>query len=621
MVLFKRWAGRIASLPWAADVLSLAAGLVYLLLAIRYAHFMDVTMDEGTYLMKGLLYIKGIYTPFQDYGPLTNKMPLSYLIPGAAQAIFEPGLRTGRYFSIFLGLLMVLAIWLAARRLGGRWWAAAAVWALTGSLTNIMYFTIAISQVVTSCLLAWSFALTLGRQRSLWQLLAGGVFCALTVMVRQNMAPVVPLLVLYVFWEHGRRKGLWMMLAVIATLLFFHLLYWPNIMTIWRPYLPVSFRKLMPLLPQAMGAGGQPWARSYNFLTRLFVFWEGIRSNFPIFAGALLGWILWPRRKNWSSDERYKAAVILSVIYVILTALHMWVSIGKDECLYCYAGYLTFFYPAGILLVVVTVQEWMQKPGVLRVALVFLLILLFSTGIGYGAYQQLSDALMKIPVPRISNMQLQGGFTDLWRLLANKFGWSFESLQMMIPAAAGFLTGLGLLLLLGIYAFITRRQTGRLSPGYIGALAFFILGVLLSPGKIMAGWRSANLCSGDVIASHEAVGAHLAGLIPPGSLVYWENDISPLPLLYLPGVRIFPSQLNHWYTFLQGGDPDALERAGFWNAELASRWKKEADFLLMAERYVTARPAGDVQYDELSPSPETVPCRERSIIHIFRRVK
>ena len=81
--------------PWLAGLLTAAAFALYFIQAVIYAHSMDVTMDEGTYLMKGLLFIKGIYRPFQEFGPITNKMPLSYLIPGAAQAVFGPGLRTG----------------------------------------------------------------------------------------------------------------------------------------------------------------------------------------------------------------------------------------------------------------------------------------------------------------------------------------------------------------------------------------------------------------------------------------------------------------------------------------------------------------------------------------------
>ena len=617
----RRW----LAMPWVTGLLCLAAGAVYLLQAVSYAHSMDVTMDEGTYLMKGLLYVKGVYKPFQDYGPITNKMPLSFLIPGAAQLVFGPGLRTGRYFSIFLGLLLLAAVGLAGKRLAGRWGAVAAVWAVAASPTNIMYYTVAISQVLTACLLAWSLALTLGRGRSLWQLMLGAGLASLTVMTRQNMAPVVPLLLLYIFWENGWRKGLWSLLAAGLTLGIFHAMYWPGIMTLWTPYLPGFVTKLLRLAPGSLGGGVLAWQQSYDALTKWFVFWEGIRSNFPALAGAVITWILWQPRKKWGSDARFKAAVMLSLMLVTLTGLHIWASFGQGYCLFCYSGYLAFFNMTGFLLVIAAFPNWEKKPGFALSALGVLLVLLCMTGLGYGAYQQLGR-LMTLQVPRIRNLQLLGGTTDLWRLLTNKFGWSYDALQKLIPTAAGAAVGFALLAAALVVLLLLRRRHFRwVSYGYLAVLIFFLFGVVLSPGGWMAGWRALDTCGGDVIASHEAVGAHLAALIPPGSLVYWENDISPLPLLYIPDVRVFPSQLNHWYTYLEGGDPDQLERLGYWNYALAQRWKREADFLLVAERYVAnwapASGGDTVQYGELPPAPQTVPCRDRSIIHIFRRVK
>jgi branched-subunit amino acid ABC-type transport system permease component len=99
----------------------------FLAQAFIYAHQMPSKVDEGSFLIKGYDYVKGIYTPFQDYGPWTNNMPLAYYIPGVAQVIFGPGLRTGRYFAVFTAVMMLLATWLLLRRLKGKWWALAGV--------------------------------------------------------------------------------------------------------------------------------------------------------------------------------------------------------------------------------------------------------------------------------------------------------------------------------------------------------------------------------------------------------------------------------------------------------------------------------------------------------------
>ncbi len=53
-------------------------------------------------------------------------MPFAFLIPGTAQAVFGPGLLTGRLFAILMGLITLLALWWFVRRESGNWWAAAA---------------------------------------------------------------------------------------------------------------------------------------------------------------------------------------------------------------------------------------------------------------------------------------------------------------------------------------------------------------------------------------------------------------------------------------------------------------------------------------------------------------
>lgn len=78
-----------------------AAVLIFFTQAFSMARSFDVTMDEGTYLLKGFLYLKGDYTPFEDYGLWTNKMPLAFYIPGLAQYLFLPGLQTGGIFPFF----------------------------------------------------------------------------------------------------------------------------------------------------------------------------------------------------------------------------------------------------------------------------------------------------------------------------------------------------------------------------------------------------------------------------------------------------------------------------------------------------------------------------------------
>ena len=87
-----------------AEIWAAIAGVVYLAQLWFHTHTQVSNLDEGNYLYKGYLFATGQYFPFQDYGPRTNHMPLSFLIPGYVQKWFGPGLRSGRYLAWFLGL-------------------------------------------------------------------------------------------------------------------------------------------------------------------------------------------------------------------------------------------------------------------------------------------------------------------------------------------------------------------------------------------------------------------------------------------------------------------------------------------------------------------------------------
>jgi hypothetical protein len=128
---------RIKTVPWLADILAAIGGIIYFAQSWTFAHTQVSILDEGAYLLKGYLFATGKYWPFQDYGPWTNHMPLSFLIPGWVQVLFGPGLRTGRYFAIALGAVMLIGVWLVSRRFGNRWWSAALIWFLAVNIPII----------------------------------------------------------------------------------------------------------------------------------------------------------------------------------------------------------------------------------------------------------------------------------------------------------------------------------------------------------------------------------------------------------------------------------------------------------------------------------------------------
>ncbi|MBG7609669.1 MAG: glycosyltransferase family 39 protein, partial [Anaerolineae bacterium] len=176
-------------------------------------------------------------------------MPLSFLIPGYIQAWFGPGLRVGRYFSIVLGILMLLGLWIVVRRLSGRWWAVLGVWAVSLNPALIKIYSKATSQVLIACMLAWVLVLALGKKQRLWQLILAVILAGAMIVTRINMAPVLPLLIIYIFWERGRVYGILNLFIGLITIVILHGFFWPGILKMWSNWLPYPLGHFINPLP------------------------------------------------------------------------------------------------------------------------------------------------------------------------------------------------------------------------------------------------------------------------------------------------------------------------------------------------------------------------------------
>ena len=606
---------------WIAQALSVLGVIWYAVQSYRFAHTLISPLDEGNYLYKGWLFATGVYAPFQDYGVWTNKMPLAFLIPGWVQELFGAGLRTGRYFALVLGVLLMVALWLTTRRLAGHWWAAAVIWALALNPAMIKLYSMAISQGLVACMLAWSLYFLLGEKRKIWQILAGSLLAALMVLTRQNMVMVLPIALIYIFWQHGRRAG-WLALATMAIpVVVVHWMYWPNILQIWTPWLPKS---LTPFLDFArVSVGGTAGSKVGGSSDALWLsFWEGVRFHLLPLAGTLFAIICFPRRSDWKSGAQFKTSIFLIILMLVLTGMHLMAALGSDYCPYCSSLYLAFFSFVGLLVTAVSFSAWTRRLSIWRQALVTVLVLSLFTGIGFGGYQGLTG-LLTLQVPRVSGMQFLPGTTDLWRLLANKFDVSYKFLEIFLPAV--FLTLIGALFIsLGVALSATlRRRRILVSSGWLVITGFLALGLLLSPIPALAGAASNYDCDGsDIILAYEQAGAVLARQLPEGSTVYWHGGLSPVPLLYIPDIQIYPPQLNNWYNFRVGGNTDLILKRGGWNDVLSKKWLSEADYILVEDRNYRSSFWNAISpdiFDELTASAPIKTCTTGSQIRIFRR--
>ena len=167
---------------------------------------------------------------------------------------------------------------------------------------------------------------------------------------------------------------------------------------------------------------------------------------------------------------------------------------------------------------------------------------------------------------------------------------------------------------------VSKLPNGRKNSVAFGVITFILLGMLFSPSQLLAGEYNSYDCSQDVIPAYEAAGAQLAKVIPAGSSVYWVG-YSPVTLLYLPGIKIFPAQLHGEYSFRISDDDDALLKYGWWNQHLAEKWLNEADFVLVEARNLSRNDwltQALTDYDEVAVSgPQN--CQSDSFFYVFRR--
>ncbi|MFN8413220.1 MAG: glycosyltransferase family 39 protein [Anaerolineales bacterium] len=601
-----------------AELLALLGLLVYIVQSMIFAHTTPSNLDEGGYLYKGYLFATNVYHPFQPYGVWTNKAPLAFLIPGYVQLIFGAGLRTGRYLAVLEGILAVTGTWIVTRRMAGKWLAVAAVWVMALSPAVIKVYSVGASQPLVACLIAWMFVFSLGEERPTWQLIVSAILASVVILVRQNMIISLPLLLMYIFWQHGWQKGFWASFAGLFVFILGHVLYWPEILQIWLPWIPYVPASVQALVPSS-GGGQEIWRPDIDWPGRLLSLFQGFRWQFAVMVGVLFSFLLLPQREKWKNTTFTRAWVFLSIFFIGSVVLHSYASLSKDYCVFCFAPYFSFYSVSGIILIALCFKAWNLNPHWLVQLALILLVIIISGGTGYSTFEDTGKFFEDIPVPRIRGGQVLQGFTTLGETLGNKFLLDQSEVRKFSALGIGVLAGFFVILVgFTLYRWYFKK---KYNFGYVLANLFLLLGLVIS--QVLAGTQGAPDCKVDVIAANEAIGKYLNDVIPVKSKVYWDGGLSVAPLLYAPQAYIYPPQINDGYAYRTGGNTDELLRYGYWNDELASRWKAEADIIIIEEwryQYWKSFLTPD-KFAEFSRTPEGTSCLENTRLRIFKRVE
>jgi hypothetical protein len=602
-------------------IITILGAAIYIAKSIYFAHSVVSIGDEGAYLYKGLVFARGEFAPFEEYGYWTNKAPLAFLIPGYAQDLFGAGLREARYVALAVSFLMLGGIWVAAMRLGGPGWGAAAVWVYALSDANTSIYSQALSQGLVACMLAWMLVFVLGENRPRWQIFLGSILAVLIVMTRQNMIVLLPLSILYIFWNHGRSAGWSALITSGIFFLGFHALYWPNILQLWAPWLPDSLTPFLNDFRPFAAFGYDAWDVE-NF-SRIQSVATGIQHHFFILCGFACALVLFPGRGAWKNQTNFKTAIFLGAAFTALVLMHTWASLFNQFCIQCFSPYQMFYTVAGFLFIVIVFSNGAAF-STLRTAVLVIILLSFASGFGLYYFQRLGTwALTAIQFPRVNRLFSEGelAWATLGDILTFIVNVPLDGQKRIGAALTGFLVGLLLLIVFWMIRRFGRSQSWIHGHASLSALnLFLILGVILPPALNTQIYSMP--CSMRFLSYYEAAGRSLSEAIPPGSLVYWKGSGRHVALmLYVEDIRLFPPQITAGAGYVRAGDPDRLLRFGLFNDEMDLQWRESADFFIIWDGYPNTN-LSDFQNDDRY---EAVPydmgslnqCED--VLHLFRR--
>ena len=627
-----RFTDKISSLahaPWLAGLFAVFAGIAYTVQSWTYARILPTILDEGAYLVKGYLFATGQLRPYEEYGAWTNHMPLSFLIPGYVQAWFGPGIRTGRYFSIALGALMLVGLWLVVRRVAGKWWALAAVWAIALNIALIKAYSLAVSQVLAACILVWILVFALGKDRSRRELMAASVLAGVLAVTRVNLSPVLPFFLAYVLWQHGWKNTLWIAIpgGVVIALTFVS--YWPGMIDYWSGY----FSRVTSFSPALQQLAWQP---QYSLWDRVNSLIFALRFNFIPLVSIATTWLLWPRKGKWADVTKFRIGVVLSGLFLFLLIIHTFNSVGGNSCVFCIGGYLSFFDSLALIVLAVSfpylrrkIPKWMDLGIAILLLVLFIVVantFLSTQPMQFVAPKDMHEFLRQ-KVPWFNSLGRLSGDVKLWILFQNKYGMDFQGVynafqrtlsSLIIGGVLWIVTLLGAILAMKIQR--SKQWWRERSYGVYILMSLLIVGLLLSPTSFLGGAPIKYDCAQDIYSSHEAAGAILSREIPPGAQVFWDGGNSAVPLLYLPNAKIYTALINGVYSRVIGGDHDLLFLRGMWNDELSELWLTEADYLLINDAKYDSSFLSSGLWEQVAVTDPVVGCNERTVLHVLKKI-
>lgn len=599
----------------AAWIFAALAFIYYAISLVWYAVTQVSVLDEGLYLFKGWLFSSGAYTPFQENGPWTNQMPFAFYIPGWLQQFFSPGLLTGRVVAIIQGLLTFFGLGLTLRKFADDLVVAGLLilFALNSAQTKMI--SVATSQGLISFLLVWMFYLLFGYRQKAWALFTAGIIAGLSVMVRINLVPILPIILGYVYWDRGFKPMLLVGMGIAIIFFGTHLYFWPEILQIWAKWLPFPF-----LSGWAAPKTVPTWQPDTPFAFRVASFFLAFRFHFVALVGSIISISLVSFKKLIESSL-FKSFWFLIVIITSLFFIHMWAALFNDYCIFCFPTYVSFFEIIGYILIAL-VFPYIDLSSSKRAGIGLLSCILILAGIAYSAEDIYLTVFEDTLYRGILNLTLPFTGAELWQIFANKFNLEYPALIKVTNSIFPILISLFVLFgMVGLVVVVHRWGKGvyrGIASHALVLIGFFA--AFLTPSNLFAGGYNTYDCEFPVVDRYDMIGEQISALIPEGAQLYWAG-YSPVTLLHLREVKIYPSQLHSGYSYRISGDNEGLLKYGWWNENLARMWAKDSDYILLEAKNLEEMESltNNFQDHKLIYRSQPQNCRPNSEMLLFRR--
>ncbi len=199
----------------------------------------------------------------------------------------------------------------------------------------------------------------------------------------------------------------------------------------------------------------------------------------------------------------------------------------------------------------------------------------------------------------------------------------YKKQRYLIGCLSGFAAGITLLFFACIMWKGVKKKYPNFSYTRTIFLTILLVGIIATPTKNFGGDSTIIMCNtGDILTAQEKVARELSSVIPKKSLIYYLYK-TPISLLYLSDVRIFPSLINKDFYYRLGGNDLELERYGYWNDSLSEKWMKEADYIILARglgKEINDKRSNSGQKENtlLLTTSNLVPCIDKTNLQVYK---